>query len=190
MPTSSPSSSRPTEAELRTQLENLLARAGARDRANLEKHLAYCDEQPDAAHGQLWRRLLCKLWSLAPMPVTSVGAHAVQFFIADGKEGKYRKQVFALEDRRDGHVLIYLPDVLDRAAKEPKRGALATAGLNVQRMDASNTSDPQPHFKHMIGWNRKAVRITLDAGKATGPEIDAAEALCALAADEWQRATA
>jgi hypothetical protein len=36
----------------------------------------------------------------------------------------------------------------------------------------------------MLGWNRKAIRLTLPT-RASPQHIAAAESLCALAADRW-----
>ena len=40
----------------------------------------------------------------------------------------------------------------------------------------------------MLGWNRKALRITLLTTASEG-ELEAAEKLCALAAKRWSAAT-
>ena len=101
------------EAEA-AQLEEVLTRAG-RNRATLEKHLAACDAEPDPGHGKLWRRLAVKLASLAAMPVQTGGPQAVLFYAPDGK---YRMQVFAMEDARDGSIVLYLPDVTAAAVSE------------------------------------------------------------------------
>jgi hypothetical protein len=114
--------------------------------------------------------------------VQTVGQHAVQFFVADGK---YRMQVFALEDGRDGRVVVYLPDVL--AAAEKAGAPLGV--LKPESIDSSNTPNPSPHIKHMLGWNRKAVRVTLPT-RASPQQISATETLCALAADKWSSAGA
>lgn len=161
-------------------IETFLTGLAGKDRSNIEKHLAACDAEPDPTHGKLWRRLAVGLRRLAPLPVQTVGQHAVQFFIADGK---YRMQVFALEDARDGRLMVYLPDILAEAEK-----AGAPLGvLKPESLDAANTPNPSPHIKHMLGWNRKAVRLTL-ATRATPQQISAAETLCALAADRWSKA--
>ena len=161
-------------------METFLTGLAGKDRSNIEKHLAACDAEPDPAHGKLWRRLAVGLRRLAPLPVTTVGQHAVQFFIADGK---YRMQVFALEDGRDGRVIVYLPDIL---AEAEKVGA-PVGVLKPESLDASNTPNPSPHIKHMLGWNRKAVRITL-LTHASAQQVSATEKLCDLAAGRWAKA--
>ena len=158
-------------------METFLTGLAGKDRSNIEKHLAACDAEPDPQQGKLWRRLAVGLRKLAPLPVQTVGQHAVQFFIADGK---YRMQVFALEDGRDGRLMIYLPDILAEAEK-----AGAPLGvLKPEALDAANTPNPSPHIKHMLGWNRKAVRVTL-LTHASSQQVSATEKLCALAADRW-----
>jgi hypothetical protein len=211
-------------AKREADMESFFTGVGAKDRSSIEKHLAALDAQPHPAHGQLWRRLAVSLRKLAPMPVQTVGQHAVQFYIADGK---YRMQVFALEDAKDGRLKIYLPDVTAEAIKAglltkpaaaaaaPRRASGVAAGpvggasgadgtapaaadhgreygvkgakgesLRLESLDASNTPNPAPHVKHMLGWNRKALAITLLTA-ATPDQVSAAEGLCALAAKKW-----
>jgi hypothetical protein len=173
------------------RFEEVLARAGARDRATIERHLTACETESTPDHAKLWRRLAGTLGALAPLPVRLFGAQAVVFFVPDGK---YRMQVFALEDRRDGQILIYLPDILAQAVREKiliKNGSQYNVGpsgkrvLNIESVDAANTTDPPPHVKDMIGWNRKALRITLSTVETDGQLITAAEAICNLAAKRW-----
>src|SRR2546421_530194 len=110
-----PANSSPSSSVIASRMDELLARAGARDRANIEKHLALLDTEGKQDHARLWRRLAGSMSALAPMPVTMASTGTTQFFIADGK---FRMQVFALEDKKDGLLLIYLPDVMDRALKD------------------------------------------------------------------------
>ena len=175
-----------------TEYQALLARAGAKDRASIERHVAACDAE-DAAHGTLWRRIAARLGTLAPLPVTTLGQHAVLFFIPDGK---YRMQVFALEDKRDGVLSVYVPDVLADAAKKKILGksveeakytipGAAKQTLEVHSMDAANTPEPPQHVKNMLGWNRKALRIALPANEPKSQAVTAAEGLASLAATKW-----
>ncbi len=177
-------------------IEAFLAKAGARDRVNIERHLAACDAEADPKHGTLWRRLACTLGTLAPQSIQTGGQHSVQFFVADGK---YRMQAFALEDPLDGTVFLYAPDVIGDAVKSsllterngsadgPRvyavRGSKGET-IVLDALTASNTPNPPPHVKHMLGWNRKAIRITLPHN-ATEAQIAAAEKLCTLAARRW-----
>jgi hypothetical protein len=179
------------EMGIDARLEELLAKAGARDRLNIEKHIAACDAEADPAHGLLWRRLLVKLGELAPLAMLTVGLQVVRFFIADGK---YRMQVFALEDNSDGMLSVYLPNVLTKAVSEKllvKTGAQYSPAsapkqfLTVQPMDVNNPSDPPEFVKHMMGWNRKAMKITLRIGMPDSPHVHLTESLCELAARQW-----
>ena len=189
-----PAQSSAAALDVDAEYQALLARAGAKDRASIERHVAACDaEEGGAAHGALWRRIAARLGTLAPLPVTTLGQHAVLFFIPDGK---YRMQVFALEDKRDGQLQVYVPDVLADAAKKKILGksveegkyAIPGAGkqtLEVHAMDAANTPEPPQHVKNMLGWNRKALRISLPATEAKSQAVSAAESLATLAAAKW-----
>lgn len=199
----------PTPAD--PTMEEFFKNVSAKDRTGIEKHLAVIDAEPDAAHGRIWRQLAKTLRRLAPLAVQTAGQHAVQFFVADGK---YRMQAFALEDQRDGKIQIYLPDVLEEAAKarvlrSPTKAAAAASGaggaapaapeytvagaagtrLRIEALDAANSPNPAPHYKHMLGWNRKALRITL-LTTASEAELEAAEKLCSIAAKRWAGAVA
>lgn len=184
----------PAVIESSDPFERILARASARDRAAMEKHAAFCDAEATPGHGNLWRRLVTHLSSLVALPV-QMAPQAVTFFVADGK---YRMQVFALEDRKDGFLTIYLPDVLaealaDNVLVEATNGYAVPAGqrtlsVSVNTMDAQNTPDPAPHYKQLVGWNRKALRVTLGAVDDDSPQAKAAEALCTLAAAKWAEA--
>src|SRR6266478_2170649 len=105
-----PDTDAPTESPEQTGFEGMLARAAAKDRTHIQRHLATADAEPDAAHAALWRRLATMLFGLAPLPIQTVGHSAVLFFVPDGK---YRMQMFALEDQSDGRIALYLPDVLN-----------------------------------------------------------------------------
>src|SRR4051794_40040143 len=72
-----------------------LAKLGAKDRLNIERHIAACEAEPTPAHANNYRRLIAALGSLAPQSSKTHGQQAVQFYIPDGK---YRMQVFALQD--------------------------------------------------------------------------------------------
>jgi hypothetical protein len=161
------------------ELDALLSKAGQKDRTNVEKHLALLDAESGSPHGKLWRRLMRALATLAPLAIQTVGQQAIQFFIADGK---YRMQVFALEDTNDGQVVLYVPDVLDEARKLKVVGA--ESPVPIEQLTAANTPNPSPHYKNMLGWNRKALKISLPVS-ATSEQIETAEHLAALAARAW-----
>src|SRR5688572_31261627 len=185
-----------TTTQQTSAFENFLTTMSARDRANIEKHVAVLDAEAGPGHAKSWRQLALILRRLAPLSANTIGPQVIQYFVADGK---YRMQVFALEDKRDGSILVYLPDVLAASIKAgilakppaghandyPIRSAKAEA-LHVESLDAANTPDPHPAIKHMLGWNRKALRLTLPA-LANTAQIAATEAMCALAAKAWQK---
>jgi hypothetical protein len=175
--------------------EVIVAKLGTKDRQNVDRHLAAAAAEPDAHHAKLWKRIFSALATLAPHAMQTTGQQAVQFFIADGK---YKKQVFALEDPRDGRLMIYTEDIQKEAVKSgvliaPRVGTEPTlfgikgqAGqtLMLESLDAANTPNPSPFYKHMLGWNRKALRITLPT-TATPAQIAAVEGLLAIAAQNW-----
>jgi len=194
--------------------DTFFAGVGAKDKLSIEKHLAAIDAEGDPGHGRAWRRLAVTLRRHAPLAVQTVGQQVVQFFVPDGK---YRMQAFTLEDKRDGALLVYLPNVVDQAIKEKILGkppgkvrkaagkassyldededdaaqpveypilARAGEGLRVEAMDHTNTPDPPAHVRHMLGWNRRAVRVTIPAAGAE-PRVEVVEAMCEIAARAW-----
>ena len=81
------------------------------------------------------------------------------FFVPDGK---YRMQMFALEDQSDGQIAVYLPDVLNEAIKAKilkkadEEDEYAIIGslkntIKVELLDAANTPEPATHVKNMLG---------------------------------------
>jgi hypothetical protein len=174
--------------ETRARMEDLMTKATAKDRASIEKHLAACDTQSDPARGDIWRRLAGMLGQLVGLPARTCGAAALTFFIPDGK---YRKQVFALEDHRDGTVFVYLPDVSVKALREKllvKTGtALTLPGWSEPYAEVIDGGVPElpNHIKPMLGWNRKAIKLTITADGSESLQVKTAEDLCALAAKDW-----
>jgi hypothetical protein len=179
------------------ELDEFLGKLAARDRQNVDRHLIAADAEPEPDHAKLWRRIARSMFTLSPHAVTTIGQQALLFFIADGK---YRMQVFAVEDPRDGRLLIYTADVVKEAIKQgiltaPAKND-ASAGyvvvadkaqrLLIEPLDANNTPNPHPWYKNMLGWGRKALRVTLPI-KATPAQIAAAEALCAFTAKGFQK---
>jgi hypothetical protein len=177
-----------------------LATMGVKDRSNIERHLTTCDADPagnGAQHVTNYRRLLCALGGLAPHAAKTHGQQAVQFYVPDGK---YRMQVFALEDQRDGNMAVFCEDVLDAAIKSGLlRGPHEVAGQNnsyrikgsidsvkIDQLDGK-TANPAPFYKDMLGWNRRALRVTVSAS-ATPDQLGAVETLCAMAARKWTAA--
>ncbi|HEV8606135.1 MAG TPA: hypothetical protein VGQ99_12255 [Tepidisphaeraceae bacterium] len=186
---------KPTEnAKLvKPDFESFLAALSARDRLNIERHLATCDAEPTADHAKVFKKLATTLAGLAPQAVRTTGQRAIQFFNADGK---YRVQVFALEDLCDGNVTVYLTDALDaaitagifrRRAKTDGEASLyelaeqAGTFLRIERLTSANTVEAPDYFRHMLGWNRKALKLTLPTN-STAAQLRAAESLFVLAA--------
>jgi hypothetical protein len=173
-----------------------LAKLPNKDRVAAEKRVAVLEaDQPDGGRGRLWRRLACSLMTLAPHAAKLVGRQTVQFYVADGK---YRKQVFALEDLQDGNMTIYCPDALTAAVEagllspppHPDGGEvqlylIRRTGdpLRVEALHGSSLN-PGAHFKDLTGWNRKALRITLPPSPSAA-QVEAAELLCAIAAGQF-----
>lgn len=184
-------------ASLAEKFRPVLERVGAKERTKIEKHLAVCDAEAAGVHGQLWRRIAAILGELAPLAIQSVGSNAWRFFIADGK---YRMQVFALEDSFDGMLHIYLPDMLSEAlrakilAKTAIGQTFAVEGSAVQlRIDSLGDAEASAaplHFKHMLGWNRKALRLSLSTAKSDEKLGNAVQALAELAAKKWEATAA
>jgi hypothetical protein len=175
--------------------DNFLSTLSAKDKLNVERHLTACEADGGLPHATLWKRLISKLATLAPMPAQTIGQHAVMFFIADGK---YKMQVFAIEDQRQGEVVVYLPDVLDQAIKVKvirkgkehddgmryPLGADDRQSLRIESLNARMSGETGAHYKNMLGWNRLALRAILPVD-ATSQEIAAVENLCMTAAQKW-----
>ena len=171
-----------------------LAKLGTKDRLNVERHVAACEAEGDGTHAKNYRRLVCALAGLAPHAAKTHGQQAVQIYVPDGK---YRMQVFALQDQRDGIIAVYCDDVLDVAVKagmlngpyevadqnNSYRLPNAVDSIKVDQLDGK-TANPSPFFKDMLGWNRRAVRITIPA-TATEMQVKAVETLCAIGAKKW-----
>src|SRR5437762_505773 len=171
-------------------LTDLLAAMGSRDRVNVERHLAAAEAEGSKSHSTLWTRLVRDLATLSSMTIQSTGQQALSFYIPDGK---HRQQVFALEDQRDGKLYLYAEDVL---AKAMKAGVLTSKGaagygvagghsIEIEALTAQNTPNPSPFYKHMLGWNRKALRITLPVD-APQQVVKAVEQICAISAQRWR----
>jgi len=168
--------------------DSFLSKLAPKDRVNAERRVTVLEAEPDLSRLRLWRRLACSLMTLAPHAAKLVGRQAVQYYVADGR---YRMQVFALEDLQDGHFTVYCPDVLQEALQaglladeevaEPHFRRLASGEmLYVELMDKSSLN-PSAHFKDMVGWNRKALRIVVPPS-ASFAQVEATELLCAIAA--------
>jgi hypothetical protein len=150
--------------------DGFLAKLTPKDRLNIERHIAAIEELSTRNHAKLWKRLATAMMSMAPHSAKANGQQSMQFYIQDGK---YRMQIFAIEDLRDGTVHVYAADAIDEATKagmfikskpgdEPNELRLAgsTDTLNVERLDGK-VSNPAPFYKDMLGWNRRAIHISL-----------------------------
>jgi hypothetical protein len=174
--------------------EEMVGKLSPKDRQNMEKQLNSYDEAGDKPRANLWKRLVGTMSDLAPaVPPKTSAQRTVQFFVPDGK---WRMQVFAIEDRKDGNIAVYVEDVLADALKagviaKAKRttagspGEYTAKGLTepvvIEQLDGKSEMDPAPFYKDMLGWNRKALRMTLP-GSAPDAMVKVAERLCELAA--------
>ena len=167
--------------------EAFLAKLAPKDRINAQRRVEALEAQGDSLRVRLWKRLACALMTLAPHAAKLVGRQMIQFYVADGK---YRMQVFALEDIQDGHFTIYCPDVLQEAIQaglilsaeeEPNVRRLGAGGLLLVESLDKDSLNSAPHFKDMVGWNRKALRIVLPPSPSPA-QIEATELICGLAA--------
>jgi hypothetical protein len=171
----------------RRDFETFLAKLPAKDRTNAERRVGVLEAEADPSRVRLWKRLACALMTLAPHAAKLVGRQMLQFYVADGR---YRMQVFAMEDLQDGHFTIYCPDVLQEAIRaglilnteaEPNVYRLGSGGvLFVESLDKDSLNSAA-HFKDMVGWNRKALRVVLPPS-ASPEQVEATELLCAIAA--------
>ena len=180
------------------EFDAFLLKLGTKDRLNVERHVAAAEAAPEGGptHAKNYKELVSALAGLAPHAAKTHGQQAVQMYVPDGK---YRMQVFAIQDQRDGIIAIYCDDVLDAAVKggmlngphevAEQKNSFRLAGnstdsIKVDQLDGK-TANPSPFYKDMLGWNRRAIRITLPA-TATPAQVKAATTLCAIGARKWQ----
>ena len=181
----------------RLTFTEFLAKLPPKDRVNAERRVVALETSASPELAELWRRLACTLMTLSPHAAKLVGKQTVQYYVADGR---YRMQVFALEDVQDGNITIYCQDVLKEAAEGGLLMPAADTGTRVHRIVGStdmlhiealdrDSINPAVHYKDMVGWNRTALRITL-APTASAEQVAAAELMCAIAASRFARPTA
>ncbi len=170
--------------------EELLEKLSAKDRNTAEKHLLACvNGEGGERHAAVWRRLACTMTMLAPHAVKFGAGQSMLFFVPDGP---YKMQVFALQDARDGQINVYCGNVLEEAVstgllkpgRKPGDDELTPyaiqGGDERLLIEQLSGEDDLPTFsKHLVGWNRKAVRINLPS-TATDAQLEATEQLCAL----------
>ena len=175
------------------EYEAFLLKLSERDRRNIRKQVDFCEAELTPDHARLWKRLACTLAALTDKAAKTTGMRAVRFYAADGA---YQVQVFCLEDPRDGSITVYCPDSLAAGLADGViRGPVGTAGdsqlfevanvpglnIEVEVLSAPNTVDAPDYYRHLLGWNREAMKIRLrtTAGRA---QVSACERLCQLAA--------
>jgi hypothetical protein len=152
-------------APLNLDFDGFLAKLTPKDRLNIERHITAIEEVSTKVHAKLWKRLATMMMSMAPHSAKANGQQSMQFYIQDGK---YRKQIFAIEDLRDGTIHVYAADAMDEAMKlglilKPKPSDEADQFRlpnSTERMDGK-VSNPAPFFKDMLGWNRRAIHVIL-----------------------------
>jgi hypothetical protein len=182
--------------------EFLAKLASAKERTGAQQHVEAqrgTGGNPRAA--ALWERLVGTLLTLAPALPRFGGRKAAQFSIPDGK---YKLQVFALQEGDAGELHVYIPDVRPEAEKaglikSTKGTAAAPAksyigggpaeGLEVQDVtDAGGDSQqqrPAECVRPMLGWGKKALHVVVKPD-ASEDQIAAVEQLCAVAALRWK----
>ena len=177
----------------RLNFDEFCARLSPKDKLNVEKRVTALEAENSGGRARLWQRLACTMMTLAPHATKVIGRQTVQFYIADGK---YRMQVFALEDLQDGNLTAYCPDALDDAIaggllskrEDGEEDEYVTTAGQTLRIESLNggSINPATHYKDMVGWNRKALAITLPP-TASPAQFEAVELLCAIAAQHFAR---
>jgi hypothetical protein len=151
-----------------------------------------CEGNADLAFGKCWKRLAGGLGKLAPHAIETAGHQALKFHIPDGK---YRQQVFALEDHCDGWVRVYLPDVTAAAAERKILKQVSGADGSMFTVDggegtiqleliSSETKEMPAFCKPMLGWGRRALKTSVSTA-ASEEQMRVVERLCELAAESW-----
>ena len=171
--------------------DGFMARMSGAGRASIERHVALCEKEMWPDHVRLWKRLVGLLAHLTPAVPPYAGPNAIRFYIPDGK---YRLQVFALEDLRQGELAIYLNDARAEAlSKGVLNGPTETDSnqyritnrsgderLLIEPLTTRGTTAAPDYYKHMLGWHRTAIRVTLGKNSTPG-QIRAVEAMCMIA---------
>ncbi|HEY4328412.1 MAG TPA: hypothetical protein VGN88_01650 [Phycisphaerae bacterium] len=185
------SSAVPWKSQVDRRYETLLERLSVKDRALITKHDEASEADAAQGFGTLWKRLVACLGTLAPHATEMSGQYAAKFHIPDGK---YRQQVFALEDNKLGMIIVYLPDIVELAIKK-KILAPAVAAGRVYKVQGDATGQIQLDLvtaetrdmtvcKAMVGWGRRALRVDLPV-LANEKQIGVVESLCELAAESF-----
>jgi len=148
--------------------EDFLAKLGAKDRLNAEKRATAMEADP--ARLATWKRTCARLMTLSGHSAKVNAKEFIQFYAADGK---YRMQIFALQDVLPSELTIHCRDVLDTLIEKklllkPKAGQpenrYRVAGTEetmvVERVPAQLAEHPVA-FRDLLSWNRKCMRIDL-----------------------------
>ncbi len=174
--------------------EAFISRLSVKGRATVAKHDELCEAGAVSGHGDLWKRLAGGLSRLAPHATEMEGQQSVKFYIRDGK---YRQQVFALEDTKEGNIAVYLPDVLAKAVERKILSAGAAipmykipgeAEAQVQLEIINAETRDMTACKAMVSWGKRALRtpLTVHSKEKT---LRTVELLCELAAEAWPAQT-
>jgi len=178
------------------EYDAFLSHLGPKSLASVTRHMEICEADAALGYGRCWRRLASTLGTLAPHATEAMGNQVLKFYTPDGK---YRKQVFALADARDGFIHVYLPDVIAAAVArkiiKPVTADTesyqvvgdADAQVELAILDA-DTQNVAPFCRPMLGWGRRALRTTLTPQAGEG-QVRTLERLCKLAAEAWANAT-
>ena len=183
----------PRQTDVDRRYATFLEQLSVKGRAAIQKHDELCAADTVQGQGELWKRLAGGLARLADYQTEIVGQQVVKFYIADGK---YRQQVFALEDTRQGSIIVYLPDVIALAIAQKILAGTPVAHhykivggdiqLNLEPLDAE-TRDLTA-CKAMVGWGRHALRVDLNT-LSKEKQVRAVEKMCELAAEKWAAAS-
>lgn len=92
--------------------DDSIARMTGSARSSIERHVVLCEKEMGSDHVRLWKRLAGLLGHPNPAITPCANSNAVRFYVPDGK---YRLQVFALEDLCQGDLAVYLNDTREAA---------------------------------------------------------------------------
>ena len=182
----------PWKSAVERQYEAFLGQLSPKGRSNIQKHDALNESESAPEHCALWKRFAGRFGKLAGYLVEASGQHTVKFYIADGK---YKLQVFALEDTPQGTIVVYLPDVVQSAVGEK----LLAAGAAAQQYQVPGATGPLQLTpidaqtrdltvcKGMVGWGRRAVSVEFGTS-APEAHVHVVEQMCEMAAQKWAHA--
>lgn len=169
--------------------EAFLGQLSVKGLATVQRHDELCEADGPPEHQALWKRLAGTLGRLSGHATEVQGQVAVKFYIADGK---YKQQVFALEDTRQGTIALYLPDVVQAAIKQKILSTGASAhqfkvrrgAEQVQFTPIDAETKDLTACKGMVGWGRRALRVEIST-QTPEDHLQALERMCELAAQQW-----